>query len=335
MADRSSTIYDVASKAGVSPATVSRVLNEPSRVHADKRKLVLDAIAELKFIPKADAVAHARLQYKKIGVIAPFFTQPSFMQRLRGISSILSRHHYELVIYAIESTKELEEYVDMLASSKRLDGLIVLCLNLREESIATLQTAHLPVCFVESDVKGFDSVVVENYQGGRMAGEFFYNRGFRKPGFIGEASHREFAVPATDLRLKGYMDYFSEKGVTVADENIWIGEFTEEKIEEGIRGTLLRENRPDCIFTSSDMIAIRIKKITANYGFSIPQDFALLGFDDLDIAEYLNLSTICQSLDESGKLAAEMVLERLKDPSRSPRKMIAPLKVKNRDLSGV
>ena len=100
------TIYDVAKKAGVSPSTVSRVLNEPFRVQIEKRKLVLDAIRELKFIPKADAVALARKQYKKIAVIAPFFTQPSFMQRLRGISSILSGHHYELIMYAIESTKE-------------------------------------------------------------------------------------------------------------------------------------------------------------------------------------------------------------------------------------
>ena len=335
MAGKQPTIYDVAIKAGVSAATVSRVLNEPSRVQAEKRKLVLDAINELKFVPKAEAVAHARQQYKKIGVIAPFFTQPSFMQRLRGISSVLSGQHYELVVYAIESTKELEEYIDMLTSAKRIDGLVVLCLNIREESLAQLRKADLPVCFVESDVEGFDSVVVENYKGGRMAAEFLYNKGFRTPGFVGEASRRAFAIPATDFRLKGFTDYFAEKGITVRSENIWMGEFTEDKIDEGIKKTLLREDRPDCVFTSSDLIAIRLMRIARYYSISVSKELGLIGFDDLDIAEYLNLSTICQSLDESGRLAAEMVLNRLKEPSRAVCKVIAPLKVMNRDSTEI
>ena len=79
------TIYDVARLAGVSSATVSRVLNEPGRVASDKRERVQFAIKELNFVPRADAVAKARSTYRRIGVVAPFFTQPSFMQRLRGI----------------------------------------------------------------------------------------------------------------------------------------------------------------------------------------------------------------------------------------------------------
>ncbi|HBG37393.1 MAG TPA: LacI family transcriptional regulator, partial [Treponema sp.] len=100
MIAKNPTIYDVARLAGVSSATVSRVLNEPSKVQPEKRKRVVDAITRLNFTPKAQAVANSRQQYKKIGVIAPFFTQPSFMQRLRGVSEILSNEHYELVLYA-------------------------------------------------------------------------------------------------------------------------------------------------------------------------------------------------------------------------------------------
>lgn len=335
MSEKNPTIYDVAEHAGVSVSTVSRVLNEPSRVQPEKRKLVLDAIAELKFVPKADAVAHARQQFKKIGVIAPFFTQPSFMQRLRGVSSVLSGHHYELVVYAIESTKELDEYIDMLASSKRVDGLVVLCLNMTSESIRILKETGIPVCFVESDVPDFDSVIVENYKGGRMAAEYLYNRGFRKPGFIGEASQRSYAIPATDFRLKGYTDWFAEKGIAIDPENIWLGEFTEENVDRGITETMKKKNRPDCIFSSSDMIAIRFMRIAAEIGVNVPRDFGLIGFDDLDVAEYLNLPTISQSLDESGRLAAEMVLDRLKDPAREARKILVPLKVMNRGITGV
>ncbi len=333
MSLRMPTIYDVAVLAGVSAATVSRVLNEPSKVHSEKRKNVQEAINALKFIPKADAVAHARRQYKKIGVIAPFFTQPSFMQRLRGISTVLSGHHYELVMYAIESKKELEEYVDMLAFNSRVDGLIVLCLNIKNEGIAALMDAALPVCFVESDVSGFDSVIVDNYKGGWMAGAFLYGQGFTVPGFIGEFSHQDFAIPAADLRLKGYSDFFAQKGIQVKTENICLGPFPEENSNSGMQKILSRKDRPDCIFASSDMIAIRLMRIALQKGIAIPKELGLIGFDDLDIAEYLNLSTVSQSLDESGRLAAEMVLDRINDPSREIRKVTVMQKVMNRVIA--
>lgn len=327
MSNKPATIYDVAQKAGVSPATVSRVLNEPSRVQVERRKKVLAAIEELHFTPKAEAVALARSMYKKIGVIAPFFTEPSFMQRLRGVSKVLSGQHFELVVYAIESSKELDEYIDMLVSSKRVDGLIVLCLNLSDESIAKLARTTMPVCFVESDVPDFDSVVVDNYRGGQLAAEFFYNAGYKTPGFIGEASLRSYAIPATDFRLHGYVDFFSKKDISVAEDHVWLGEFTEEKVDEGVLKLFSGPRVPDCVFTSSDMIALRLMKTVHERAISLPSNFALLGFDDLDIAGFVNLSTVSQSLDESGILAAEMILDRLKNPKREVRKVLVPLKL--------
>jgi len=334
MLKRDATIYDVAKHAGVSVATVSRVLNEPSRVLADTRKRVQDAIVSLQFVPKATAVAHARQQFKKIGVIAPFFTQPSFMQRLRGVSAVLSGHHYELVVYAIESSEELDAYIDMLATSKRLDGLIVLCLTLSQASATCLAESGIPVCFVEKEMDGFDSVVVDNYRGGRLAAEYLWRQGYRRPGFVGEASSRVYAVPATDHRLAGFCDFFTEQGVTVEEGHIWVGEFTEELVDRGVEKILAPAERPDCIFASSDMIAIRLMKLNARYRLRAPEDYGVIGFDNLDIAEYLNLSTINQYLDESGRLAAEMILDRLKKPERAPRKVVVPLKVMERDSTG-
>lgn len=330
MSGQSPTIYDVARKAGVSPATVSRVLNEPSRVQTETRKRVVEAIGALGFVPKADAVAHARKQYKKIGVIAPFFTEPSFMQRLRGLSSVLSGKHYELVIYAIESVEELEEYADMLAANRRVDGLVVLCLDLRDETIKTLRDSGLPVCFVESDPAGFDSVAVDNYEGGRMAARMLFERGYRKPAFIGEASSRPFAVPSTDIRLRGFRDFFAEKGLTLEDRFTWLGEFSERAADRGIESMIAGGALPDCVFASSDLIAIRLIKLAAARGIKVPDGLAVVGFDDLDIAEYLGLSTISQGLDESGCLAAEMILDRLREPGRPARKIIAALEAKVR-----
>ena len=99
------TIYDVATHAGVSPATVSRVLNSPSLVNSVKRQRILASIEELQFVPKAEAVAKARQQLKRIAVIAPFFTEPSFMERLKGISHVLAPQHYEMVVYAAQRSE--------------------------------------------------------------------------------------------------------------------------------------------------------------------------------------------------------------------------------------
>ena len=175
------TIYDVAKMANVSSATVSRVMNEPSKVAPEKRKLVLNAIQKLNFVPKADAVINARRAYKKIGVIAPFFTQPSFMERLRGIASVLAANHYELVIYAIDTKEDLENYINTLIRANRVDGLIFLCVHLEKNMLKVLKAARFPVCFVEDPVDNFNSVIVKNLEGGQKAAEYLYAIGCRRP----------------------------------------------------------------------------------------------------------------------------------------------------------
>jgi LacI family transcriptional regulator len=334
MAQNVATIYDVARKAEVSPATVSRVLNEPSKVNVEKRNAVLAAIASLHFVPKAAAVANARQSYKKIGVIAPFFTQPSFMQRLRGISNVLSGRHYEIVVYSIESQEELLEYIDMLTGSRRVDGLIVLCLKLSDLMLDRLRESGISVCFVESNVDGFDSVIIDNENSGKLAAEFLYSKGYRRPGFVGEASNKTYAVPATEDRLRGFLKFFGRQGIAVSKKHIWLGEFTDEKVDDGISALLSQNTLPDCILTSSDLIAIRFMKIAAQKNIKVPDDIAVVGFDNLDFTEYLNLTTVNQELDESGKTAAELILDRQKDKTRKERKVHIQVKVIERATTG-
>jgi LacI family transcriptional regulator len=122
------TIYDVAQKAGVSITTVSRVLNAPDKVNPETRERILTAIDALGFTPKAEARARALRQTGRIGVITPFFTAPSFVQRLRGIASALTKENYELVIYAVESAAHLASYLASLPLTGNLDGLIIMSL---------------------------------------------------------------------------------------------------------------------------------------------------------------------------------------------------------------
>ncbi|MCR5763830.1 MAG: LacI family transcriptional regulator [Treponema sp.] len=328
-----STIYDVARLAGVSSATVSRVLNEPDKVGEDKRLKVLNAIKELNFVPKADAVANARKSYRKIGVIAPFFTQPSFMERLRGIARVLAPEHYELVIYSIDSTEDLNNYVSTMVTTRRVDGLIFLCVHLERFVLDLLHDAEFPVCFVENDLDNFDCVNIHNLLGGQKAAQFLYEQGCRRPGFIGEQSRLSYAVSATEDRFRGFKFYFANQGIVIQPEHVWIGEFTDQQLDKGIADFLAAKTLPDCVFCSSDLIAARFVHLAREAGILVPKDIKVLGFDNVDISGYIGLSTVNQNLDMSGKAAADLVLARMKEPSRPVVNMNVPLDIIERETT--
>lgn len=327
MTPKQPTIYDVAKLAGVSPSTVSRAINSPSMVNKERRARIMKAIEELQFVPKAEAVAKARQQLMKIAVIAPFFTETSFMERLKGIASVLSDHHYELVIYSVQSSEGLEGYIDLLVGSKRVDGLISLCMKLEEETIEKLRASAIPVCFVETEVEGFDSVVIRNVRGGAMVAEFLHANGYRTPGYVGEASLRPYAARSTEQRLEGFSSYFAEKEIEVEARNIWLGENLPDVSTKGILALLDRPDRPDSVFASSDTLAIRTIKCAVQLGITVPDELGVVGFDDIEMAEFVNLTTIDQSLEDSGVQAAEMVLQRIREPKRPVRKSLIDLKL--------
>lgn len=331
---RQSTIYDVARLAGVSSATVSRFLNEPDRVAQEKRERIQTAITELNFVPKADAVAKARSAYRKIGVVAPFFTQPSFMERLRGIAAVLSAEHYELVVYSIDTEEDLVNYVQMLVNTQRVDGLILLCVQLPADVLDLLRGASFPVCFVENEYEDFDCVVVHNLQGGQKAAQFLCEKGCKKPGFIGERSMLEYAVNATEERLRGFKFYCANNGIVIPENHIWLGEFSEGSLDEGITKFLEQEDLPDGIFCSSDVIAARLIRIALTKGISVPRRIRVIGFDNIDIAEYIGLTSVNQNLEESGRMAARLILMRIKDRERGSVVMKVPLSVIERETTG-
>jgi LacI family transcriptional regulator len=329
------TIYDVAKLAQVSVATVSRVLNQSATVNSEKRSRIHSAIETLQFVPKADAVAKARQQFKKIGVVAPFFTESSFMERLKGIASVLTGQQYELVIYAVQSNEDLQGYVDMLIGSRRVDGLILLCMSLPEKMVAKLKDSRLPVCFVETDVQGFDSVAIKNIEGGSLVAEFLYANGYRIPAFVGEASRRPYAAHSTEERLAGYTSYFAAKGIFLKREHIWTGDNEDRASNVGIMEILDRPDRPDCLFASSDTLAIRILKCAVQLGIMVPDELGVVGFDDIEMAEFVNLTTVSQSLEESGTLAAETLLQRIREPMRPPRKNTIELTLHQRNSTEI
>ncbi len=329
----SPTIYDVAKYAGVSITTVSRVLNASDKVNDATRTKVIHAIDHLGFIPKAEARARALRSAGRIGVLSPFFTSPSFVQRLRGISSALSDTNHELIIYSVETTDHLQGYLSSLSLTGNLDGLIILSMEIDEASVKRLHDHQLKTVLVEYPVEKLSCVVINDINGGRLAGEHLINKGHKRLAFIGVDRSPEYAHKPIGLRLRGFQAALDDAGIELPNRFVIQAPFEMERTFQLAVNLLQAENPPTAVFAATDFQAMAILKAARSLGLKTPDDIAVIGFDDLDIASYIGLSTITQHLDESGRIAVELLLADLTNPERLPRQVELPLEVVARDTT--
>lgn len=311
-----STVYDVATKAGVSIATVSRVVNSPDKVNPETRAKVLTVIDQLGYVPKAEAAARARKIAGRIGVLAPFFTYPSFLQRLRGVANALADLPFELTIYNVDTMAVRDSYVTSLSLTRRLDGLILMALPFTQVAVERLVNHSMETVSIEVTHPSFSSIEIDDYAGGYLAAEYFLNKGHAALGFIGDGKLPEYAFPTSDQRLSGYRTAIEKAGLTLASTHIALAPHSIENAKKCMDRLLKLPNRPTAVFCASDTQAMGALKSAGEHGLGVPRDIAILGFDDLDVADYVGLSTIRQHLEESGRLAVELLLSRLENRAR-------------------
>ena len=324
---QSPTIYDVAELAGLSIATVSRVLNSPESVAEKTRTRVLAAIDELGFVPRADARERARKQIGRIGVITPFFTLPSFMQRLRGIAAALVESPYELTIYPVDSLARLEGYFTVLPLRRQTDGLIAISIPVDELSLKQLRASGIPTVFVENRAPGFASIEIDNREGGRLVAEHLIGKGHQRFAYVGDHVVPNYTLKPEVDRLEGYRKILVENGFDLPDAYIKLPVFPPRDPDRQVHELLDLDAPPTAIFAATDDLALRVLKVVRQRGLRIPDDLAVVGFDDVDIAGYLDLTTVNQSLDESGKLAVEHLIAQIVEPTRPIQNTFIELKL--------
>jgi DNA-binding LacI/PurR family transcriptional regulator len=312
------TIYDVAKLSGVSISTISRVLNAPDKVNSNTRKEVMDAIDRLGFVPKAEARARALRNTSRIGVLTPFFTAPSFVQRLRGVASALSKSNYELVIYPVDSIDHLQGYISSIPLMGNLDGLIIMSLSISDKDAQRLHKNGVEAVLIEYSHPQLNSIVIDDLQGGRLAAEHFIKRGHQRVAFLGDIEPPERqAIHPVKSRLLGFKQVLQEAGISLPETYIRASPYTHEGSRRAATELLNLPKPPSAIFAAADTQALSVMKVARQMNIKIPDDLAVIGFDDIDAAEHMDLTTIRQHLDESGKLAAEILLARIGE-SRGP-----------------
>jgi DNA-binding LacI/PurR family transcriptional regulator len=324
------TIYDVAERSGSSISTISRVLNSPDKVNIVTRQRILEVIDELGFVPKADARARALRLNGRIGVITPFFTAPSFVQRLRGLAGELSKKNYDLVIYTVDSVDRLHSYLSSLPLTGNLDGLVIMSLPVVDADVNRLLKHNIPTVLIEFPHPKLNSVEIDDVGGGRMAAEYLIAKGHHRIAFLGDTDLPEYAIHPVSLRLAGFRHGLEEAGIALPDEFVRLAPYTLEQTRQAASELLNTPNSPTGVFAATDFQALGVIKVARQLGVKVPEQLAVIGFDDLDMAEYADLTTIHQHLDESGRLAIEILLAHIADTSRPVQHINLPLTIVER-----
>lgn len=319
------TIYDVAELAGLSIATVSRVLNTPERVSETSRRRVMAAIDQLGFVPKAEARARVLQSTGRIGVITPFFTSPSFTDRLRGIASTLANSRYELVIYTVDSMDRLNGYFATLPILGSLDGLIVMSLPLDEDAAQRLISNQLETVLIETGHPRFSAILVDDRAGGQLAARHLVAQGHRRCAYVYFGQHPEYSIHPEIQRLAGFREALAEHSISLPDEYIKYVPVSRKGIREQLRELFALPEPPTALFVPSDDLAIRVIHRARELGLHTPRDISVVGFDGIDIAEHIDLTTVNQQLSESGQVAVELLLARLSDPGRPVQQIQIPV----------
>lgn len=303
------TIADVAKHAGVGLGTVSRVLNSSPQVRESTRAKVLDAIAALDYRPNPLARGLSRGRCQTLGVVVPFFTHASAVERLRGVVAALDESRYDLVLFNVESPVHRDEHLAAITGRDRADGLLVMSLPIPPADLARLTAAGVPVVLVDSWGKGVAAVVIDDVAGGRLATEHLLALGHRAIAFMGDDPRNTFGFTSSAKREHGYAAALADANVPVRAELLRHGAHELEVARTLANELLDLPEPPTAIFASSDVQATGVLAAAAARGVRVPDDLSVVGFDDIELSTYVGLTTVRQPLFDSGFLGARLLLD--------------------------
>jgi len=306
------TIKDIARKANVSYATVSRALNNKRGVRESTRHRVLALAAEMSYTPNAIARGLVKKQTHTLGLIIPDITNPFYPEVARGIEDGAADQGFSIFLCNTNWEREREgDYLRLLAE-KRVDGIILAPINSEVEAVERRPAGKIPVVYVSNAPHGTQHsfVVIDNVLGGFMATEHLIQAGHRSVGFVGSTEDSL----TIEERLKGYRRALKKHGLPIEKKYIQLGEFKQESGYRIIRRMIADGDFPRAIFAENDLLALGILQGVKASGLSVPEDVAVVGFDDIPFASFpeVQLTTINQPTYEMGRKAVAILLEQIK-----------------------
>jgi LacI family transcriptional regulator len=305
-----STVYEVAKRAAVSPATVSRVLsNSTHPVSAETRLKVLRAARELNFLPNALARSLLLRQSKAIGVLIPDVSNPYYAGILRGVEDMAGQHGYSVI--ACNTDRNREKQLAYLRSllERRVDGIVVTGGTFEHEEARLLKHMGLPAVLIGRHPVRLPTVGVDNHAAARLAVQHLIDLGHRRIAFVAGPPQ---SLTAHD-RLEGYRSTLEAAGLKPSPELVVAGDFTAASGYEATFQLMQTGDPPTAIVASNDRMAIGAMRALHEMGLEVPTEVSVVGFDDAPLAPFVvpALTTVSVPMYDLGRKAAELLFARL------------------------
>ncbi|MEU2248783.1 LacI family DNA-binding transcriptional regulator [Streptomyces sp. NPDC019224] len=331
------TLEEVAARAGVGRGTASRVINGSPRVSAHTREAVEAAVAELGYVPNRAARALAGNRTDAIALVVPesesrFFAEPYFSDIVRGVGAALADTEMQLLLTLVGSDRERRRLAQYL-TAHRVDGVLLVSVHADDPLPDLLEQLGMPAVMNgrRSAAETLSSVDSDNFEGARGAVEHLVSRGRRT---IATITGR-LDVYASQSRLDGYRQAVSDAGLEPDERLIAPADFSEEGGARAMRDLLARRPDVDAVFAASDVMAAGARQVLREAGRRIPDDVALIGFDDSAVARHMDpaLTSVRQPIEEMGRAMTRVLLDMIAGESADRAQIVLPTELVVRDSS--
>ncbi|WP_025702634.1 LacI family DNA-binding transcriptional regulator [Paenibacillus forsythiae] len=306
------TIRDVAMRANVSPATVSRVLNQSKPVSKAVREKVLKVVEELNFNPNAVARSLAMKESKLIGVLIPGIDSVFLSKFVNILEEEFFKHNYTTLLCNTRCDDDIEKDYLRLLKDKYVDGVVLMTSHPKPHQIEFFEQVDIPAVFAghTDPTKQFSSVNINNYQAMYDAARYLLENGHQRIGLFGGP----FIYRQAMERLSGYRQALADYGIGYDESLVFANDYDIEHGYENGMKLFRREDKPTAVCCVSDMVAIGAIKAAEEYGLRVPEDISIMGFDDIRLAKAYRpgITTIRQPIKELSVQAAEMLLQQIR-----------------------
>lgn len=311
----SSTINDIAEKAGVSLATVSRVLNSSGYVKKETKEKVLMAIEEFNYTPSAIARSLSKNKTNTIGVIIPEINNQFYGEVIKGISAMADEYDLNMILCNTDDNIEKEIKALKLLKEQRICGIIIAPTSvedeLNSEYLKAIEQLGIPVVLLDGHVKysDFSGVFVDNIKGAYEGTEALIKAGHKKIAIITGRMNSD----AAQNRLLGYKKALAINKISIDDKYIFFGDYGQDSAYSCTKKIVQMEDRPTAIFVSSNKMTLGCLKALREHNMNIPEDISIVGFDKIDMLNSLgmNISFIDGPTTELGITAMKILSENL------------------------
>lgn len=307
------TSRDIARLAGVSQATVSRVLANNPKVREETRQKVLAVLDSTAYVPNAQARAMRSRRSGTIGVVTGKILNPFYPELIGALGSVLTGHDRRMVLWSSDTDAGELAAIDAMRAGL-VDGVVFTSAASDSDALHSALASALPVVLVVRSIEGArcDQVTSDNAAGGRLAAQHFLAAGRPEVAVIGGTE----SVSTSRERRAGFLTAMADDGVVMTSERIVDCDFTHEAARTAATALLSTRARPQAVFCVNDITALGVLDAAAALGLAVPQDLWVIGYDDIAMASWnlIGLTTLTQPVHRMAEVGVEMLLRRLDDP---------------------